>query len=353
MLQSVWRAVASSAVAVLLLAGPVRAADAPRVRLEFEECDRLDATAVKRIFAADLGASVTSDETPDVTEVTIECDGARVIVRVRDPLSRKNLRRSFDSTSFGDRGESRLIAIAASELVLASWAELSQNPEPGVEPEGARPSKADVATARAAARARAQAQAKAKAQAQAAQGKPPAGASDPTDPFALDATGEPQVTRSGSQTMPDTRLRIAAMGSGRGFFNGDGFIMGGGARIGEDRPGVVSWAADLNIETGRIQGVEVTSPSAGGFLYAHAGRSWSVCRVGAGLRVGLLAIPGQTTVATWGWPLGTASCSLFGESVAVDLGVEIGYAVLQNQGPSKPPIRSGWMGASIGIGLVL
>jgi len=348
----VWRAVASSAVAVLLLSGTASAADAPRVRLEIEECDRLDATAVKRIFAADLGASVTTDETPDVTEVTIECDGPRVIVRVRDPLSRKNLRRTFDSTSFGDRGESRLIAIAASELVLASWAELSHNPEPSVEPEGARPSPSDLATAAAAARARARPKKPPESMQGAASDAAKAEGSEGAEGF--EAGGEKRSVRAAAgEPTPPSRFRVAAIGSGRGFFNGDGFIMGGGARVGEDLPGVVAWAADVNVETGRVQGVEVTSPSAAAFLYAHAGRSWSACRVGAGLRMGLLTIPGQTTVATWGWPLGAASCSLFAESVAFDLGVEIGYAVLQNQGPSKPPIRSGWMGASLGLGLVL
>lgn len=345
----VWRAVASSAVAVLLLSGPVRAADAPRVRLEIEECDRLDATAVKRIFAADLGASVTTDETPDVTEVTIECDGPRVIVRVRDPLSRKNLRRSFDSTSFGDRGESRLIAIAASELVLASWAELSHNPKPTVEPEGARPSAADLATARAAALARA----KPTTPVRTIDSTSDATQSDGND--GTDPDGERRSERAGprSEATSASRFRVAALGSGRGFFGGDGFIMGGGARVGEDRPGVVSWAADVNVETGRLQGVEVTSPSAAAFLFAHAGGSWSTCRVGAGLRMGLLTVPGQSSVATWGWPLGAASCSVFDAPIVFDFGVEVGYAVLQNQGQSKPPIRSGWMGGSVGLGLIL
>jgi hypothetical protein len=277
-------------------------------------------------------------------------------------LSRKNVRRSFDSRSFGDRGESRLIAIAASELVLASWAELEQNPQPNVEPEGPRPSEDSLATARAKARSRAHGSAT-----QAAAGRAPAPNPSPISPApapAADAAGaqsdppKDDMRKGGAPhaAPPEeqrVRLRMLGFGSARSFFGGRGTLGGGGVRVGADHPRVVSWAMDTDFETGKIEGVVVTSTSLGAYLSAHATKRFATCRIGAGLRVGILGIPGRATVATWGWPLGAASCSAFAGPVVFELGGELGYGVLQNRGTEQPAVRSGWFGLNGGFGLVL
>jgi hypothetical protein len=337
----VWRAVLAT-LGLVLLATPARAAG-PRVRLTIDECNRLDERSVQRIFAADLGASVTAEYGPDVTEVSIECEGPRVIVRVRDPIRRKNVRRSFDSTSFGDRGESRLIAIAASELVLASWAELTSNPSPAVEPEGAKPSVESVTTARASVRAHTKPTA-----------LPTPNRAPPVPPGAPRSlatdNGEP---RESTSTRPASRARrrILAVASARAFFQRYGSIAGGGFRYGEDFRNIASWSADVLIESGRVQN-QATSTSVGAHIFAHTQGGALTCRLGAGVRMGTLSLPSRvTTIATWGWPVGAASCSVVGRGVVVELGGEAGYAALQTQVSSRATLRAGWFAGVLGVGL--
>jgi hypothetical protein len=327
---------------VLLLATPARAAG-PRVRLTIDECDRLDERSVQRIFAADLGASVTSEYGPDVTEVSIECAGPRVIVRVRDPISRKNVRRSFDSTSFGNRGESRLIAIAASELVLASWAELTHNPTPVVEPEGPKPSVESLATARASVRANTK-----PAVLTTPNRAPPV--QPPAARAASRPTAVPRVTTP-QQSPSRGRRRVLAVASARGFFQKYGSLAGGGFRYGEDFANIASWSADVLIEGGRVQS-QTTSTSFGAHLFAHTQGGALTCRLGAGVRMGTLSLPQRkTTIATWGWPVGAASCSVGRRGVVIELGGEAGYATLQTQPNSRATLRAGWFAGVLGVGL--
>jgi hypothetical protein len=347
MLTRVWRVVLPALGAVLLLAQPARA-EGPRVRLTIDECDRLDEPSVQRIFAADLGASVTVEYGPDVTEVSIECEGPRVIVRVRDPISRKSLRRSFDSTSFGERGESRLIAIAASELVLASWAELSHNPAPAVEPEGPKPSVESLTTARASVRAHTK-----PTEIPTPSRAPPV--PEPPSPAELPPE-EPRPVVPGQRPPPEvaprTARRLLAIVSARSFFQKYGSLVGGGLRFGEDHVGSASWAMDLLIESGRVQNY-ATSTSFGAQIFAHKQGGPLTCRFGFGVRMGALSYPERTTVATWGWPVGAASCSMTARPIVVELSGESGYAALQGPGGTRATLRAGWFAGNLGIGLLL
>lgn len=319
------------------------------MRLTIDECDRLDEPSVQRIFAADLGASVTSEYGPDVTEVSIECEGPRVIVRVRDPLSRKSLRRSFDSTSFGERGESRLIAIAASELVLASWAELSHNPAPVVEPEGPKPSVESLTTARASVRTHTK-----PTEIPTLRRAPPV--SEPPSAAELPPPEPPKTQPSSSPAPPEVSprntRRLLAVVSARGFFQGYGSMVGGGLRIGEDHLASASWAADLLIESGRVQNAS-TSTSFGAHIFAHTQGGSLTCRLGFGIRMGALSYPERTTVATWGWPVGAASCSMMSRLIVIELAGEGGYAALQGPGSSRATLRAGWFAGNLGVGLLL
>ncbi len=343
------RVVCISVQALFLLGGTAWAAPEPRVHLDLGGCARLDAASVTRIFAADLGAPSTDEEGPDVTTVTIECAGSRVFVRVVDPLSRKTLRRTFDSASFGDQGESRLVAIAASELVLASWAELANNPAPRVEPEGPAPSAGSLTTARATVRQHARVT---------PASPPPPPPSEPVgEPGALEpgdaeAASERRAVTPATPKVGPPVWRIVALGSVRGFFRDYGYLTGGVARVGEDREGLMSWALDVTVDQGRIQDQQVTSTSLGALLFAHLKTEVIVCRLGAGLRPGILAA-GSLTVATWGWPLGAANCSLTPAPFVLELGGELGYGVLENHGPTLPSLRAGWYSVNFGLGMML
>jgi len=349
------RVAASSVFTLVLFTGTARAASAPRVRLDLGGCARLDAAAVSRIFAADLGAASTDAEGPDVTTATVECEGSHVVIRVLDPLSRKTLRRSFDSASFGNQGEARLVAIAASELVLASWAELSNNPALRVEPEGPPPTSESLTTARATVREHTR-------PGPAVAATPPAPAGPQPESPGENAADAPEAGEEAEERTPARQpptavsphlWRMVALGSVRGFFRDYGYLTGGMARVGEDRDGIMSWALDMTIEQGRIEDVQATSTSLGASLYAHLRKDALVCRLGAGVRPGILTTGEATTVATWGWPFGSAICSMIPGPFVLELGGEVGYAVLEHHGPSRASLRAGWYSVNFGLGLTL
>lgn len=353
--------------AIFAVARPVRA-EAPPVSLDLGDCERLDEAAVRRIFAADLGTSVATEANPYITEVTISCDGARVIVRVRDPLSRKTLRRAFDSTSFGDRGEARLVAIAASELVMASWAELAANPAPEVEPEGPAPTRQTIETARAAVRAHRGpvknldsgdiTVAKLEAAEPTEKLQPllpenPAGGPRSAAAAPTEGAAERRRQREAEEADP-TVLRVVGLASMRSFFGGDGTLVGGGARVGQELPPLTSWAIDALVESGELHGTRVTSATVGGLLQAYLRYQRLITwRAGFGLRAGLLGSEGGPYVGAFGWPLATTSVSLVLNRFAFDVSGEVGYGILPMSGGARPAVRGWWAGGQVGIGLTL
>jgi hypothetical protein len=343
----VWRVVASLLGAVLALWTQVAWANPPPVRLVVEACDSLDATSITRIFAADLGTPLTTAEGADITEVNIGCEGEHVVVRVKDPLSRKSVRRSFDPKSFGNQGQSRLIAIAASELVLASWAELAESPTPRVLGEGEPVAADTVETARKVVQAR-------------AKGAPPSMREAADNPFAGDERGnpyrdqlstpEPKPARE-PRPAPVLFQRVTAVLSVRSFVRGDGTLYGGGARFGQERFGVVSWAADALVEGGTLKGQDATSTSFGGSLAFYLHRGPAIFRVGGGLRAGILAFSDGPNLAAWGWPMFVSSLTLRWGPAVLDIGGETGLVdvlVHHNQG-----LRGIWLSGQAGLGFAL
>jgi hypothetical protein len=347
-------------------------AEGPPVHLDLSKCPRLDAASVRRIFAADLGTKGDAPRGEDVTAVSIRCDGSKVIMTVRDPLSRKAVRRTFDSTTFGERGEARLVALAASELVFASWAELDTNPDPAVTGEGPPARAETLATARAVVRARdvsraqpgnaANAERKlvprtldgtpVKTRTNLATSERPAETDDDDFGDADAPSPEPTLSDNGAGPHPVVRRAVAVV-SRRTFLDVKGGLTGGGARYGEDREGLVSWSADGLVEKGSVQQLQLTSWSAGACLFAHRRAGISTVRLGAGLRGGVLQVDAGPNVATWGWPLGVLSISVRGGPVFVDLTGEIGYGVLPVRGAANPAIWSAWVNGQIGMGLAL
>jgi hypothetical protein len=353
-------------------------AEGPPVHLDLSKCARLDAASVRRIFAADLGTKADAPPGEDVTAVIIRCDGSKVVMTVRDPLSRKAVRRTFDSTTFGERGEARLVALAASELVFASWSELDTNPAPAVTGEGPPARAETLATARAVVRARDMARAQPgserRANANATAGKlvprtldgtpvksPVAGrgearAAAPADADDFDDADltleEQPLSDNGAGPHPVVRRAVAVI-SRRTFLDVRGGLTGGGARYGEDREGLVSWSTDALVEKGSVQTFQVTSWSAGACLFAHRRAGISTVRLGAGLRGGVLQVDAGPNVVTWGWPLGVLSLSVRGGPVFVDLTGEIGYGVLPVRGGANPAIWTAWVNGQVGLGLAL
>jgi hypothetical protein len=350
-------------------------ANPPSVRLTVAHCQSLDAPAIQRIFSADLGTSATNESGPEVTEVNITCEGDHVAVRVLDPISRKTLRRSFDPRSFGKEAQSRIVAIAASELVLASWAELAENPAPQVPPEGPAPSPGAVETARNVVRQRKRpTEASPAEDAENPSRAAPAPASDAGPPSAR-ATAQPArgalPAQNPAEMPPDDDIprkepsesthekalpvvddRLTAVVSFRSLFRGNGTLWGAGARFGRERKGVVSYAADALIESGTLNNTNATSVSAGAWLCFYKQFGPATFRLGGGLRLGVLGFDDGATASVWGWPMLVASQTLRIDNFIIELSGETGFvnALARN---GSPPIRGGWASGQVGLGMAL
>ena len=121
-------------VGVSFLAAQARAQVAPEVDCELQSCSGLSVPAVRRILAAELGAELADAPGPGVTTAVVVCHDHDAELRVQDPLSPKIVTRHINVGAAAPNARARLIAIATSELVLASWSELETNPHRQVEP---------------------------------------------------------------------------------------------------------------------------------------------------------------------------------------------------------------------------
>jgi hypothetical protein len=330
---------ACAVVAAALRGGAARADEAPFVMLELEQCETLREKEVRRVFAAELGTRAADAPGKDVTQVTVSCQGTHVRVVVADPLTQKTVQRSFDITQSDAQGRSRLVAVAATELVVASWTELDLNPRPKVIPAGPPPDAAATLAARQLARER-------------------------VVPY------EPRIRHwYDADTPPARRFRLMATASMRQFFEHEGALWGGGVRIGEERFHFLGWAADALIEQGTLrlpeQKYDITNVSTGAWLMLAKTIDFATMRAGAGLRLGyVVSSPqlenldgtserGASTVAFWGWPLGVASLTFaVGRYVVLDLAGECGYAVIPVEGGGTS-VTGSWFSGQLGLGFVL
>jgi hypothetical protein len=323
------------------------AAEEPLVLLELKECEEFDEAEVRRALAAEIGARPTSTGGPEVTQITVTCDEAKVTIHVLDPISRKSSQRSFNLGLSDPRARGRIVALAASELVLASWAELEVRPKLEVEPEGPTPEEATTRAVRSAVR-----------------GRLKLAAPVPTPAAPPPYVGRPKTWYE-TDTPRDRAFRILAIGSTRSFFEFDGSMYGGGVRVGEERFRWVGWSGDVLIESGTIEerarSFEVRTVTVSGFLNGYLRSGNLTGRLGAGLRIGVAATDQKgvpdgeaSSLAPWGWPLACASVSIrAGEQFVIDLATEAGYVVLPVAGPGDHTLRGAWLGTQLGLGIVL
>jgi hypothetical protein len=323
-------------------ASSVAHAALPEVWLDVERCERLPAAEVRRLFAADLGAELADRDAPDGTTVLVSCEGNRVFLVVADHVSRKQVERVLDLHAVEPDAESRLVAIAASELVLASWAELAVNPNPRVLAEGGLPDE----EARVAARARVDEGLSEAAATEGTEGErssPTAGGED--------AAGEEE---------PQPMLRIVGFASTRQILDTPGRLWGAGFRLGHDLPGVVAWSSDVLFESGKLgpRGVEIFAAMGSGSVFYQYRVGPVTGRLGAGLRFGLTTssvgnTTGRSTIAPWGWPMLATSVTVRAfSSFVADVRAEGGYTVLPVASPEPgATLRGVWLGVQLGVGM--
>lgn len=348
------------------------AAAAPPVRLSMSECRELDGAEVERLFQAELDAGTPPATDNDVTDVRISCSGARASVKVLDRLSRKTVERSFELSFFVGPARSRLVALGAAELVLASWAELSTNPRPRAEPEGAPPSDAARSSAKRTVGVKLKAAGSDLAVTNldsypAVTPKPGPAPATTADTAPTPANERPYFAPARPLRSPEPRrrdmprTRVLALLSMRGFFEADGVLRGGGVRAGSEPYRYVSWAADALVERGKLLDYEVDSMTLGGWVLAFYRIEPLSFRLGFGLRGGAVSsspLPGSTgstgrsSVAPWGWPLAATTVTIHAGPVAIDLSGEGGYTVLPLRGNENPALAGSWYSLQFGIGFL-
>ncbi len=309
----------------------------PHVRLDSARCAEVPAEEIRRILSAELGATVSGEARAFSTQVQIACDVIRAKLFVHDPLSRKSLRREIELSDLDAGVRGRLLAIAAAELVTASWAELEVNPSPRVEPTGAAPPSETIGQVR--------------------------------DVVAQ----QRRASRARSARQPRREnpnvVRALAVVSTRRFLEHEGAVWGGGARVGQDFPGYISWMADALFEGGEFENeigrVSATTGTLGGALFLQQRWRRVTARAGGGVRAGWVRIAGTndeltvgaTKLVPWGWPLAALSISLWpSDTLVLELHAESSYAKLPLTSGSRlddPALRGMWVSVQLAAGLRL
>jgi len=314
---------------VLALASAGRgAADEPRhslVQLQIDACVEVSQADARRFLAIELGALLNdAGAAGDTTRASANCAGALVTLRVDDPITGKSLARSIDLRTTPPRARARLLALAVSELISASWTELESNPQPSIPP--------------------------------------------------VERVSSPESRKSALLAVEKRAsrhalgLRVLALFGGQLFFTRAGLLLGGGVRVGQDRVRGFGWSADLLAHHGSTTTslglVAVDTVSVGPTAIFH--RNWSkvALRVGGGVRGGAVRLDGMPnapqvrgTSAWSGWlgpMVGAATTVTVARHLAFELSVEGGYVAVPFgglvSGAREVEIDGPWIGFQLGLG---
>jgi hypothetical protein len=114
--------VSAAGPGVVRPAGPTLA-----VGLDVEDCPSLRSDEIARLVALELDAPVTTPATSgeQVTRVKVACVDSRIDITVIESLTGTQMKRTVALTANERNVVGRLVAIAASELVITSWIELT------------------------------------------------------------------------------------------------------------------------------------------------------------------------------------------------------------------------------------
>jgi hypothetical protein len=311
-------------------AAPLPAGDLA-VSVSVDHCLSVEQREVERLTALELGVRAVgtegrggeSAESP-VTRVTVSCVGEHVRLRVVDRLTGKTLERTLSLTTREVDVAGRAVALAAAELVLTSWAELTLTKAKSVpEPLDVRPAARPLA-----------------------------------------------AERVLSRTERGVRLRyLLAFGGAIGPFDGVGVGYGGGLRL-SVAFGRYGFGADWDLATHRafaetsLGDVDATVFSSGLFARFTLETAPLFADFGAGARGGIARLEGRPTDAdvalgsvvagTWVGPAGALGVGVRVASVAVRAGFEAGYVLHGvagevDQGP-RVAVAGAWFSGTLGIG---
>ena len=297
----------------------------PAVSVSVDHCISVEQREVERLTALELGVRAAgANASATTTRVSVSCAGEHVRLRVVDPLTGKTLERTLSLTTREVDVAGRAISLAAAELVLTSWAELTLTPDKSA----------------------------------------PA-------PLELVPAARPAAEqRVLSRTERGVRLEyLLASASVAGPFEGVGFGFGGGPRLAVSF-GRHGFGADWDLAAHRavtdtaLGDVETTLFSSGLFArWALDGAPWFV-DLGVGARGGIARLEGtpedfelsrgSVVAGVFGGPAASFGVSLRVSELALRLGAESGYALRGVAGDveSEPgvAVSGAWLSGSFAVG---
>ncbi|MCG8418874.1 MAG: hypothetical protein MJE77_13130 [Proteobacteria bacterium] len=299
------------------------------VALSIDPCITTDAEKVRRLLLIELGTSMPQNPPQPgtaVTTVELTCAGTLIEIRVHDPVTGKSLIRRI---SPGNReGRERLLALAAMELVVASWIELEATPQ-SVAP--AADTVVDI-----------------KARKSARQ---------------LLRRRLPSRSRPPSPSWDSVAILL-----GDAVWTGD-LHAGVGVRVIRDSSGVIGWAADVIAQSSSetVTLGRVTTNSIAGSATVHVLHRMGKLRLrgGVGARIGAVSMTGKPNspmMATGGQITGFTSSPVLRldaqyraiHGFVIALAAEFGVHLLATRGlvdGTKQSVLAGpWLGGQIGIG---
>lgn len=129
----------ATALLGIALPGAALARALPPLQLVVDECVSAPRDEIERLCAVELGAVPLppDDLSPDATRLLLTCRDGLIELQVDDPVTGKTAQRLIDVGGLGEasgpgalppESRARLLALALSELVTASWAELLLSP---------------------------------------------------------------------------------------------------------------------------------------------------------------------------------------------------------------------------------
>jgi hypothetical protein len=121
-----------------VVAPGIARADPRPVSVTTRGCSDLDGDELERLLGLELVAAGLRDPAVSLW-VEFACEGSTLRITAKDPLTSKQLVREIPAPAAGTTGREREVALAASQLFLASWLELLLKDRPPPVAEGVTP----------------------------------------------------------------------------------------------------------------------------------------------------------------------------------------------------------------------
>ena len=109
------------------------------VATQVDPCVPMDHERFEHLLNIELGTEPAAETSPRAATLTLSCSESLITVSVEDAITRKVVTRQVDLSAVDPSARARLMALTASELVLASWMEVRMEPREVIPPAGPPP----------------------------------------------------------------------------------------------------------------------------------------------------------------------------------------------------------------------